>query len=178
MIQWISLILVPFGSAVLGGIFALLGSFITIRFERKKIEKANIDRAKPIIINRTMNIKKPYETGEQFDFFAAEGSAPVTLVGNFRNTDNAITFLDHVESDNKKYIPKVSAAIDKNTDFSICLHNVEKENFKNCRIYCHDIHGRQYFYEAKFCFERGMDGLIIISEIQSVQSGECENRKG
>ena len=152
-----------FISALIGVIGALVGVIITERIEGKRRYKEQIERAKPILINRMVSQVGSYNDIPNY-LFVSEGESSKDIVGVFRNTDNGILFWDYIKTETKTYRPTNCNAVDKNTDFYIILRNLDEETFKTCTIYCHDIFGIQYYFSAHFHFESGVESRIAIDD--------------
>jgi len=152
MPEWITYILIPLVSALIGGGLTMLGVIVTIKWEAKQKKQENIEKALPIIINVSDELIPKDE--EVFRIlFESDGDDKHTICGMFKNTDNGILFLDSIKTETKEYLPVNASTVEKNTYFSIIIRNIAGENLKNCNIHCHDIYGNKYTYDAYFDFE-------------------------
>lgn len=156
-------------SAFIGGLIALVGVVITLRHEAEVQKKERIDRAKPIMINYPARAVPERGRVPHYHFRASEDISPSELYGVFKNTDNAVLFLDSIETETKQYFPQRNSAVDKNAAFIIALHIVEGETLKQCRIHCHDIFGHKYFYEAEYDYDNDREKRILVGNIQPVE---------
>ena len=134
-------------SALIGVFGALLGVVITLLFENYRRRKEQIDKAKPILINYIHNDDSKKLMGYAFKSDSTDNNH---IIGCFKNTDNGVLFLDYVETETKKYYYKNNSAVDKNSVFLLGLYGLSGETLKKCTIYCHDIYGTSYKYNAKF----------------------------
>lgn len=113
-INWITDVIVPLGSALIGGLLALLGVLITLCREKKELKKERIERAKPILINYSLAAVERSSFVPVFIFKSNEGENINILEGVFKNTDNGIAFIDYIKTETKTYMPVDSATVDKN----------------------------------------------------------------
>lgn len=155
-------------SAFVGGLIALVGVVITLQHEAKVQKEERIYRAKPIMINYPIRAIPDRAHIPHYHFKTDEGKSLKEMYGFFKNTDNALLFLDYIETETKKYLPQRNSAVDKNTVFIIALHIAQGETLKQCRIYCHDIFSNKYSYEAEFDLENEDLKRILIGNIQTV----------
>ena len=165
-INWITDVVMPLASAVIGGILALSGVWLTLRHEKKERKSEQIDKAKPIIINYMVHAIENKLHIPKYLFSSDEESVGKDVTGIFKNTDNGILFFDYIETETKKYYPQHSSAVDKNTVFYVLLRITNGETLTKCVFHCHDIFGTQYIYEATFCFESGRQSEIIVGNIK------------
>ena len=165
-INWITDIIIPLSSAVIGGILALIGVFITLSHERKERKKEQKDKVKPIIINYMANTARKDTQALKFLFEADEKPRSRDIIGVFKNTDNGILFIDYIETETKKYYTEHSSVVDKNTVFYIYLSITNGETLKKCIIHCHDIFGTKYYYEGRFNFSDNRQSEIMIGNIK------------
>ena len=165
-INWITDVVMPSLSAIIGGMLALFGVWITLRHEKKERKLEQIDKAKPIIINYMVHAIENKLHIPKYLFSSCEESVGKEITGVFKNTDNGILLFDCIETETKKYYPQHSSAVDKNTVFYVLLDITKGETLKKCIFHCHDIFGTQYTYEAVFCFESGRQSEIIIGNIK------------
>lgn len=168
-------IITPLLSTILGGILALIGSFITFRHETKRQHSEEIDRVKPIIINYDRRqISDGSHTAKYI--FEDETKSSKALISTFKNTDNGLLFFDYIKTENKIYYPKNNSAVDKDIPFFIQLNVSNGETFKSCALFCHDIYGTKYYYPAHFNF--GTDGAskIVIDNIMPVEASKQKKK--
>lgn len=148
-------------ASIIGVIGALLGVIISSAIENKRRRKEAKDRAKPILIN-CMEYQSLNKHDIAIFVFESEDESSATVKGVFKNTDNGILLFDYIETETKKYYPVQGSAVGKNEMFVIILQGIANETLKKCRIYCHDIYGIRYFYDAKFLFDSDVHSEIII----------------
>ncbi|MBQ2729895.1 MAG: hypothetical protein IJF69_03895 [Clostridia bacterium] len=165
-INWITDVIVPLGSALIGGLLALLGVLITLCREKKELKKERIERAKPILINYSLAAVERSSFVPVFIFKSNEGENINILEGVFKNTDNGIAFIDYIKTETKTYMPVDSATVDKNMVFRVQLINITGESLKTFSIFCHDIYGTKYTYKARFKPNGSGANGIIIGEIE------------
>lgn len=165
-INWITDIAIPLSSAVIGGILALIGVFITLSHERKERKKEQKEKVKPIVINYMANAAKNDSCVLRFLFVADDKPSSSDVIGVFKNTDNGILFIDYIETETKKYYTPHSSVVDKNTVFYIYLQISDGETFKKCVIHCHDVFETKYFYEVEFCFQPRRQSQMMIGNIK------------
>lgn len=134
-------------AALIGVFGALLGVVITLLFENYRRRKERIDKAKPILINYIHNDASKKLMGYAFKSDSTDNKH---IIGCFKNTDNGVLFLDYVETETKKYFYRNNSAVDKNFVFLLGLYGLSGETLKKCTIYCHDVYGTSYKYNAKF----------------------------
>lgn len=167
-INWITDVVVPLGSALIGGTLALIGVLITLSREKKELKNERIEKAKPVLINYPDDTIDRSKLMPSFVFKASEGDTRGTLTGVFKNTDNGIAFIDCVKTETKVYTPVNNATIDKNTIFYIRLANIAGETMKECNILCHDIYGTEYCYKAHFDCKAASRSDIVIDSMKRI----------
>ncbi len=165
MPEWITYILIPLISALIGGGLTLAGVIVTIKWEAKQKKQEEIEKVKPIIICVEEQSIKRDEKIYDCEFYS-NGDSDETLCGVFKNTDNGILFLDMLESELKTYRPHRVITVDKNTYFRIILINVIGESLEELKLYCHDIFGNKYIYEMDSSFEPIESNNVVIKELQ------------
>lgn len=150
-------------SALIGVLGTLLGVLITsiVEYKRRKIEQ--IEKAKPILINYALNQLTNKDKTPWFSFLADDDSSG-SVSGLFKNTSNAILFLDYVKTETKHYYPNDSTTIDRNTEFYIDLQHIGNESLKQCKIFCHDIYNNDYYFQAHFDLDYQRTSNIIIDD--------------
>ena len=156
-------------SAFVGGLIALVGVVITLRHEGKSQKEERIDRAKPIMINYPAKAVPDRAHVPHYHFRASEGTVPSEKYGVFKNTDNGILFLECIRTETKEYFPQRNSAVAKNEAFIVILHLAEGETLTECRIYCHDIFGNKYYYDAQYDYDSDKERRILIGNIQAVK---------
>lgn len=179
MPEWIIYVLIPLISAIIGGGLTLAGVVVTINWETKQKKQEEIEKVKPIIINYDYAAIESNERFPIFNFYAVDDSVKTEHVFDclFKNTDNGILFFDYIESERKKYLTFDGAAVDKNTVFCVIIRNIIGESLKGFKIYCHDILGNEYYYEAKYNPKHRSNGDLIIGTITPVKKSKLKIRK-
>ena len=122
--EWITYVLIPLVSALIGGGLTLAGVIVTIKWESKLKKQEEIDRVKPIIISVEEQSLSKHERVYDCVFYS-NGDSNETLNGVFKNTDNGILFIDMLESTSKTYRPLRVITVDKNTYFRIILNTAD-----------------------------------------------------
>ena len=150
-------------SALIGVAGALLGVIITLIAEHIRRKKEQIASAKPILINYAVNQLTNKDKTPRFSFYS-EGSNTQTISGLFKNTSNAMIFLEYIKTETKEYYPDDSTTIDKNTEFYIDLLHIDGESLKQCKIFCYDIYNNAYYFQAHFDFNSQRTSNIIIDD--------------
>ena len=158
-------IVVPLLSAVIGGALTLLGVIKTLKNENKIIREERNEKSKPVLINYMCSLEKQKNI-PKYVFVSDGPETEISIKGIFKNTDCGIAFIDKIVTENKTYFPKETSTVDKNTTFIIELHNLDGESLKSCRIFCHDILGNGYYYDAKFVLDNKWGSEIEIGNIQ------------
>lgn len=59
-------------------------------------------------------------------------------------------------------MPKHVVAVDKNTVFEIKLCGLEGETMKECILFCHDIYGNKFVYNASFTNDSWQFNMISL----------------
>ena len=172
-INWITDVIVPLGASLIGGVLALVGALITIGREKAELRKERFEKAKPILINYSINTITKLEEMSIYTFRSDEEKSSASIIGVFKNTDNGIVFFDYIETETKVYKPINNVTVDKNTIFCLKLENINGENFKKCNVFCHDIFRTQYCYQANFKVNSSIGRMaIVIGSIYRV----CEKK--
>ena len=165
--------------AIIGGLFSLLGSHCVLKHDLKRHKEERIEKIKPVLINYDY-ISSQEKSGLPHYIFTSEDDIECgNIEGVFKNTDNGIAFIDMVETKNKLYRPYNMATVDKDTAFVLVLKKIQGEDFKECKIHCHDILGNQYYYRARFIFSQYQKSDITLEgQIDKViSSGENWDNK-
>lgn len=136
-------------AALIGATATIIAVVLTIRMESKQRRKDDITKAKPILINY-FSIDKISQQKLPRYIFQSESDDTEKIYGSFKNTDNAIIFIDYIKTETKIYTNNRSVAIDKNIVFLLAIRGLKGETLKECKIYCHDIYGNKYLYNAEF----------------------------
>ena len=167
--NWLTGVFVPLLTTVLGAVVSLLGVIITLRNEQKALKKERIEKLKPILINYTCDFAGNESVIPKYKFVSDGEKVVKTITGVFKNTDNGILIFDKIVTESKKYFPYDNFTVDKNTVFLLELDNIAGESLKSCRIYCRDILGNKYYYDAKFVFDPNKQSELVIGNIQSLE---------
>lgn len=162
--RFVTGIVVPLVSAGIGGALTLLGVMKTLKNENQIIREEHNEKLKPILINYTCSFERE-ENIPKYIFVSDGPETSKNIKGIFKNTDCGIAFIDKIVTENKTYLPKDNSTVDKNTAFIIELHNLDNESLKFCQIFCHDILGNGYYYDAKFVFDDNREREIEIGNI-------------
>lgn len=163
--------------AIIGGLISLLGSHYILKHDLKRHKEERIERIKPILINYEYISNQEKSTLPCYVFTSEDDIECGSIEGIFKNTDNGIAFIDMVETKNKLYRPSNMVTVDKNTGFVLVLKNIQGEDFKYCKIHCHDILGNQYYYSARFDFSQHRKSDITIEgQIDKAISSERKLR--
>lgn len=150
-------------SACIGVIGALVVNIIMQAVQSRKRKQEVIDKAKPIVINCAYS--QINKSGVMYYHFVAEGQRIDNIVGVFKNTGNGILFIDYIDTGYGKYYPVQNSTVDKDTEFCIVVEMVNKQTLdEKLVIYCHDIFGTKYYFDAHFDFEIGSNSQIVIDD--------------
>ena len=168
MCFWISDVVVPLLSSFIGGALTLLGVKITLKNENQAIKQERMEKVKPILINYTCAFDGEEDILPKYRFTSDGEDVGNPIKGVFKNTDCGIAFIDKIVNEKTIYLPKSNSAVDKNTAFVIELHNLANETLRFCQIFCHDILGNEYYYDAKFMFGFNKKSKIEIGNINSI----------
>ena len=148
-------IIVPLGSALIGGVLALGGAFLTMMDQHKKEEIARKAAARPWIYSCEeqhflCNPKLTYSMGVKTPI-----SREITLTGKIKNTDNGLLFLECVKSEKATYHPNGCNVVEKNTIFELTIYLLAGvENLRDVKLYINDIYGNRYCYDMICIGER------------------------
>ena len=164
-------------SAAIGVIGALLGVIITQIVENRRRRKELIDKAKPIVINYTTE-RSIAEHSVTSYYFETDDDGAGMASSLFKNTDNGILFIDHIETQKKKYYPAQVATADKNTVFKVFLPVTKGENFENCALFGRDIYGNLYRYNCRFDFEKDIEHEIVIVDSMPTLISKAAKSRG
>ncbi len=176
-INWVTDIIMPLSSAFIGGLLALLGVYLTLAHDRKERNVERIDKAKPILVNSVAHVLRDVEGVPKLLCRSEGETSKKTVFGCFKNTDNGILFIDNITTETKTYIPENCSTIDKDTHFYLIFYIVNGETLKTCRINCHDIFGKKYYYDGVFDLTPGSENQIVIGNIQPVSDHEMKCKK-
>lgn len=148
---------------LIGAVGTIIAVVITIKHENRQRREDLVSMAKPIIINYLNDtvIGNPLPTF----VFQSDTLDSDEIIGSFKNTDNGILFLDHIDIGSKRYNPKEFAVVDKNTTFSVLLQGTGGASFDNSiKLYCHDIFGNQYWYRCEIANTTNKYNDLILSD--------------
>jgi len=168
MCFWVSDVVVPLLSSVIGGVLTLLGVKITLKNEKQAIEQERREKVKPILINYTCAFNGEENVLPKYRFTSDGEDGETSIKGLFKNTDCGIAFIDKIVTEKKIYFSTSNSVVDKNTAFVIELHNLANETLKFCQIFCHDILGNEYYYDAKFTIDINKKSKIEIGNINPI----------
>ena len=167
--NWLTDVIVTLLTTVLGAAVSLLGVVITLKNEQKALKKERIEKIKPILINYTCAFSGEESVIPKYKFVSDGKKVEGTITGMFKNTDNGILFFDKIITESKTYFPHDNSTVDKNTVFLLELDDIAGESLKSCRIYCQDILGNKYYYDAEFVFDITKPNELIIGNIQTLE---------
>ena len=173
--NWITDVSIPLATTVAGGVLTLIGVKMTLNNEKKSIAQKHREKMKPILINYTCTCMNEERALPKF-VFKSDGEATIkTIKGIFKNADGGVVFIDKIVTEKTTYYPEANSTIDKNTAFVVELHNLSKETLKTCKIFCHDILGYKYYYDAEFVFDINVKSEIKIGNIHALPIREMNN---
>ncbi len=137
-------IIIPLGSALIGGVLTLGGVFLTMTDQHKKDEIARKASARPWIYSCVeSNPKLVYTMASKNPI-----SPDLYIVGEIKNTDNGLMLLECVKSEKVTYYPDGCNVVDKNTTFKLVVYLENKiETLRDIKLYIKDIYGNGYCYE-------------------------------
>ena len=167
--NWLTDVVVPLLTTVLGAAVSLLGVVITLKNEQKALKKERIEKLKPILINYTCAFSGEESVIPKYKFVSDGKKVEGSITGMFKNTDNGILFFDKIVTESKTYFPHDNSTVDKNTVFLLELDDIAGETLKSCRIYCRDILGNKYYYDAEFVFDITKPNELVIGNIQTLE---------
>lgn len=143
-------IIIPLLSAIIGGAVTMLGVIFTIRWEKKKSDKARIDDAKPWLFclnadeiqtgccSRSVWLSSGFE----------EINKPIELF--IKNAGTGIGIVTSLKTEQVEYTPIDSGVLEKEKVTMVAFKPVvHKENLEHMRLYVSDIYGNQYEYEVR-----------------------------
>lgn len=139
-------IIIPLVSAVIGGGLTLLGVWFTIRNQSKKEEIARKAAARPWIFS--CETCSPQNKKKYFMVPDSDYSQDMFIAGTIKNTDNGILILDHLKSKKVQYFSSGDKVVDKNTVIElVVLVKNRIETLEELYLYINDVYGNQYRYE-------------------------------
>ena len=154
-------IIIPIVTAIIGGV---IGSFLTIIFERREREKDRTLSVKPWIYSLSKTESKRYAECNEILF----GDPNDTIAEGFhyyfflRNTDNGICILDEFRVGSVSFRPYQNGIIDKNTVTKIRICLKERQELGAMVLTVKDVFGHPYFYKAKPGDDKSL--LLTITE--------------
>ena len=161
-------IIVALISSVVDAMFPLLREKKALKNEKKIIREERNEKLKPVLINYTSAFESEEKTMPKYIFESDGPKVDINIKGIFKNTNCGITFLEKIVTETKTYLPKYNSTIDTNTAFVVELHNRAGETLKFCQIFCHDILGNDYYYDAKIVYRADGNPKIEIGNIHKV----------
>ncbi len=166
--NWLTDVIVPLTTSLIGGALALLGVKLTLNNENQAMKQERMEKVKPILINYTCAFDGEKDVMPKYRFTSDREDVGKHIKGIFKNTDCGIAFIDKIVTEKTIYFPETNSAVDKNTAFVVELHNLSNETLKSCQIFCHDLLGNKYYYDAKFVFDINKKSEIEIGNIYSI----------
>ena len=165
-------ILVPLISAIIGGAVTMVGVVLTIRWEKKKDDKARIDAAKPWLYSFKDVMKCHYSIKLSSEYEEIQGH-PCTMF--IKNAGTGIGIISKLQTAKVEYMPAGSGVLETNTLTSVTFYPaIQKENFEKMRLFVSDIYDNQYEYEV--LQEQGCDHHIFSIKAVSASAEPEGNR--
>lgn len=157
-------IIVPLLSALIGGGITLIGVWLTLRNERKKQEKTLINQYKPLFYFRNGNNTRKDQI-ESSIVINNNDDYKYRIFGIIQNTDKSIFQLDGVYVNDELMKPEDIFVIDKGKCEVISIY-LKKKVFENVRsIKLSIVDSINYIYEVPVSYKRDDDDIIITSVI-------------
>lgn len=144
-------IIIPIISALIGGGLTVIGVLMTIRHENKKDKEILRLSNKPIFYRIDPYQEYDYKSAIDYQFNFECESRVKQIAGIFKNTDNALLFLNHISVNGKKYFPDFGKVVDKNVIFNIYVNCEENIDNNTEVIMCtNDVLNNEYRYKLNF----------------------------
>ena len=169
--SWITDVSTPLAASVIGGLLTLKGAKMTLNNANKAMAQERREKVKPVLINYTCTCIDEERVLPKFVFKSDGEVTSINIKGILKNADGGVVFIDKIVTEKTTYYPEANSTIDKNTAFVIELHNLSNETLKTCNIFCHDVLGYEYYYEAEFVFGINAKSKIKIGNIHSLPEG-------
>lgn len=137
-------------SALIGGVFALIGVLITIIWERKKISEEKKESSNPFFAIIDLGDSRVIDSNNHVFVFSTDGCYSDTktrLIANFVNSDKVEFIIDKISINNKNYYPFRKELISKGMAFIIKLNYEDDIKKYDVLMYITDISHNKRTYK-------------------------------
>ena len=161
-------IIIPVICALISGILTIIGVGLTIKHENKKSKHVLKLSNKPIFYRIDPNQEYNYKIAHDYQFNFYSNKKLKDICGIFKNTDNAILFLNYISVDGNKYFPSFGNVIDKNEIFNIYVcSEIDVSSKSEVIMSIYDILNNEYKYKL-FCETTSSD-LVNILKFEEIK---------
>lgn len=137
----------PILCSIVGGLFTVVGVYLTIVYEKNK-EKQEIKQAnKPLFY--VLHPMQDYNSDIAVTYVISSGKKDYQykIQGIFKNTEKSIIIIDYILVGNKKYYSRNGEVIDKDKIFYLDIYLEEKiQENADINLCIKDIFNNQYEY--------------------------------
>lgn len=127
-------------SAIIGGIFTLLGVYITFRYQAKEDSKSRKEAVKPWLFSYDMRQDFDCNDAKNFRMEIEGRYSPVLdnyILGIIKNSDNSLMVLESVKSEHNFYYPSCGNLVEKGAVINLIvrLATDKTETLKDMKLY-------------------------------------------
>ena len=161
-------IISPIICSIVGGLFTVVGVYLTIVYEKNKQKEERKEANKPLFY--LLHPMQDYNNDVAVTYVISSGKKEYQykIQGIFKNTEKSIIIIDYILVGNKKYYPRNGEVIDKDKIFYLDIYLEEKirEN-ADINLCIKDIFNNQYQYrlELNKLENRDVSMVRVIKEI-------------
>lgn len=136
--------------SIIGGLFTVVGVYLTIVYEKNK-EKEEIKQAnKPLFY--LLHPMQYFDSDKAVTYTISSGKKDYQykIQGIFKNTEKSIMVIDYILVDNKKYYSRNGEIIDKDRIFYLDIYLEEKiKDNVDINLFVKDIYNNPYQYKLQ-----------------------------
>ena len=140
----------PIVCSIIGGLFTVVGVYLTIVYEKNK-EKEEIKQAnKPLFY--LLHPMQYFDSDKAATYTISSGKKDYQykIQGIFKNTEKSIMVIDYILVDNKKYYSRNGEIIDKDRIFYLDIYLEEKiKDNVDINLFVKDIYNNPYQYKLQ-----------------------------
>ena len=147
-INWVTDVIVPLASALIGGLLALLGVYITLKRDKIERQLEKEESARPFFTILEDGDKRiNSDTSCFFVFFSYESDDILQGSLNMINSDKVEFIIDKITVDGRDLLPFRKELISKGMSFMILLYDYIPLNHSNLLLHVTDINYKKRIYK-------------------------------
>ena len=150
-INWVTDVIVPLASALIGGLMALWGVHLTLKRDALQREVEQKEKARPFFtILDDGDARAKSESVCFFGFFHSESATDVSLAINMINSEKNEFIIDKLSISQKDYLPTRKELVTQGLIFSVLVFDDSIIDLSDIKLYITDINHQHRIYKLAF----------------------------